>query len=89
MVLWQFKGNVQTALGVWRTTYLHTDGRFAAALPDLHTKLMDTFYSIDAEEWQLLVDKDRDKLHIRTIESHEYRYASFFIPFVSCKLEGM
>ena len=26
-------GNVQSALGVWRTTYLHTDGGFAEHLP--------------------------------------------------------
>lgn len=59
-------------MGVWRTAYLHTDGVFAEKFADIKAKLLDAIIRVDAEHWQLLAGRDVSKVHLRTVEFHEY-----------------
>jgi len=56
----------------WRTTYLHTNGVFQACFGSLGNKLRQTLFEVDAANWCVLLDRERDNLTFRTIEYHEY-----------------
>ena len=55
----------KTGKGNWSTTFLHTDGQFGAALPQLRQKIMDLAATVDAEQgW------NREFLHIPDLNHH-------------------
>ena len=60
------------AAGVWRTTYLHTDGMFHDRLADFEQRLVRAIREVDAANWRLLAGRDPAKLNLRTVELHDY-----------------
>mmetsp|Transcript_43795 Transcript_43795/g.99010 ORF Transcript_43795/g.99010 Transcript_43795/m.99010 type:complete len:279 (-) Transcript_43795:121-957(-) len=60
-------------VGVWRTTYLHTDDLFRQTLPALHDRVVRAFWEADEKGgWGVLAGKDASRLNLRTVEFHEY-----------------
>lgn len=58
--------------GVWRTTYLHTDGHAFRAMPGLMTRLREAMEAADAAEgWGLVSARPSDRVNFRTVECHE------------------
>lgn len=58
--------------GVWRTSYLHTDGHAFRAMPELMTKLRKAMESADAAEgWGLVSARPSNRVNFRTVECHE------------------
>ena len=54
----------------WSTTFLHTDGLFAATLPALRQKILDTAASVDEQQgWGLLADPPSPP-QLRCVELH-------------------
>ena len=68
------RNELAATMGVWRTSYMHTNGTFARRLPALRTKLRDAMLAVDAAHWGLLAAGGHDAAHVRfrTVEVHEY-----------------
>ena len=64
-------GRRETA-GVWRTTYLHTDGLFTRHFAALDKVLREAAIRVDGAHWELLAKRDLNQVHFRTVEVHEY-----------------
>ena len=60
-------------LGVWKTTYIHTNGLFRERLSGLHSKFREAIFLVDKENWGMLGEIPGERLNFRTVESHEYR----------------
>jgi hypothetical protein len=59
--------------GEWRTSYLHAEGHFRQALPNLYAKLRRAIEDADHEEgWGLVSARLPERVNFRTIECHEY-----------------
>jgi predicted 2-oxoglutarate/Fe(II)-dependent dioxygenase YbiX len=59
-------------LGVWRTTYLHTNGIFRERLDGLHQKMRAALFDVDKSNWNVLAAIPPERLNFRTVEHHEY-----------------
>ena len=54
----------------WTTTFLHTDGHFAAMLPWLRKKLIDAAVAVDARQGWGLLDRPDVPFAVRVVEVH-------------------
>jgi hypothetical protein len=59
-------------IGVWRSTYLHTNGVFREQLPSFYEKCRQAMFLIDKSNWNVLGAVPSERLNFRTVECHEY-----------------
>ena len=58
--------------GVWRTSYLHTEGHAFRAMPGLIARLREAMEDADKSEgWGLVSARPSDRVNFRTVECHE------------------
>jgi hypothetical protein len=58
--------------GVWRTSFLHSNGYFRSKLPHFREKFSQAIVDTDSQNWKLLKGRSAAELNFRTVECHEY-----------------
>lgn len=58
--------------GNWCTSYLHTNRELHKRMPELLQRIRDTIFEVDDQNWGILRHRNKQNLHFRCIEHHDY-----------------